>query len=319
MKYSKRIGKFILPRVIKRHFSRVRRSIIFWSRQSKRVKLVELLADDLIRDLINGGVVPGDTIMVHSSLSHIGNVSGGPQTLIKSLIDAVTESGTVLMPAYGSVEEVLKDCRQGKPVDLRTRKSELGLVSETFRSWPGVRRSSHPFSSICAWGKNAEYITSGHATGSGICHVNSPIARLVELKGKVLGIGVSLGPVSIYHVIEGTWDEFPFHVYSEVFPVKYIDWAGNTVERHVARHDPVLASTRIDHRDGEWIREKFTSHFARKGILRTFQVGAARSWVMETAPLCEELKRLASKGITMYLTREKWMSLNNGKESIDNW
>ena len=71
--------------------------------------------------------------------------------------------------------------------------------------------------------KNAEYIISGHADYPPVCHPNSPIARLVEFNGKVVGIGISIFPVGVYHLIEDSWDNFPFNVHMDPFSVKYID------------------------------------------------------------------------------------------------
>lgn len=88
----------------------------------------------------------------------------------------------------------------------------------------------------------------------------------------------------------------------------------------MVRYNPRIAATRIDHEAGEWIREIFTIHFTERGIMRWFRFGSPNSWVMETQPLCVELKRLAGKGITMYLTRDQWRSMNFfGKDDTDSW
>ncbi|HPJ67666.1 MAG TPA: AAC(3) family N-acetyltransferase [Desulfobacteraceae bacterium] len=302
---------FILNRVVT-----FREQLISKKKSFMRARLRKIPFEDLIRDLKSAGIEAGDTIMVHSSLSRIGNVQGGSDTVIKCLMEVTTKDGTILMPAYGSAEDVHR-CRE--IVDLRTRKSRTGMITERFRCWPDVYRSSHPFSSICAWGKEAQYITADHAIEPRICHKDSPIARLVKLNGKVVGLGVSLGPVSLYHIIEDTWEDFPFRVYMDPFRVKYIDTAGNTIMREALRYDPTVSSTRIDHEGGKWIRERFTAHFTRKGILRWFMFGDAESWVMDTQHLYSELKRLAGKGITMYLTKDKWITMSGGSESTDSW
>ena len=56
------------------------------------------LADDL-RAL---GVAPGMTLLVHSSLSALGWVSGGPIAVIQALLDALTPDGTLVMSAFTS-------------------------------------------------------------------------------------------------------------------------------------------------------------------------------------------------------------------------
>lgn len=288
-------------------------------REKNRLKARILTTKDLISDLKSAGFREGDVIMVHSSLSRIGNVDTGADGVIQSLMEGVTQAGTILMPTYGSASEVEDDYKNGKIVDLRVKASTTGIITEKFRQKPHVYRSSHPFSSVCAWGKHAEYVTSSHADDRRICHPNSPIARFVDLKGKVVGIGVGLGPISIYHVIEDTWDKFPFEVHSQPFQVEYIDNNGKNVIRDVVKYDPNVSMTRIDHEKGDWIREMFTKHFTKKGILQRFRFGEADSWMMSSQLLYAELIRLAEKGITMYLTKEQWKSMNSGDENIDFW
>jgi len=280
----------------------------------KRMPPVEL--NRLIEDLRTGGIGPGEVVMVHSSLWRVGNVVGGADTVIKSLLEVLTPEGTVMMPAYNSVDGVIKGMKRGRIIDLRTSSSATGKVTETFRPWPGVLRSSHPFSSVCAWGKQAEYVTDGHAQQPRVCHTHSPVGRLVELQGRVVGLGVSIKIGAVSHYLEDTWDEFPFEVHSENFPVTYIDASGSRCSRDVCRFDPKVSRTRIDRPGGKWIRERLTEHLTRKGILKRFRYGETDSWVMEVPELMEELKRLIRKGVTMYLTKDQ---LTGENRDIGSW
>jgi len=276
--------------------------------------------NELILDLRSAGIAPGDTIMVHSSLSRIGNVDDGAVTVIRSLIDAVAPDGTVVMPCHGSADDVQRGAREGRILDLRTAKSKTGIVTEVFRRRFGSIRSSHPFSSVCARGKNQEYIVSRHAASPYICHAQSPIGRIVELDAKIVGLGVPISVgLAVAHYLEDTWDSFPFAVHAPPFEVTYIDTDGKKITRQVIRYDPVRAATRIDHVGGQWILKMFTSHFTRRGIIHWFTYGEAKSWVMRAALLYKELRRLADRGITMYLTRDEWLKMNAGNESIESW
>ena len=54
-------------------------------------------------DLRALGVTPGDTLLVHTSLSGIGWVCGGAQTVVMALLDAISDesaTGTLVMPAH---------------------------------------------------------------------------------------------------------------------------------------------------------------------------------------------------------------------------
>ena len=162
------------------------------------------------------GLEKGASVMVHTSLSKIGYVCGGAQTVIEALLEAVGGEGTVMMPAqswknldpedgvHGDVEEaywqVIRD--HWPAYDKRlTPTNTMGAVAEMFRSWPGTLRSDHPARSVAAWGKYAEYLTSGHDL-SNIFGDGSPIGKLYELDGDVLLIGVGYDKNTSLHLAD---------------------------------------------------------------------------------------------------------------------
>ena len=54
--------------------------------------------DDITTALKEIGVQKGQVIMVHTSLSSLGYVCGGAQSVIEALLECVGEEGTVMMP-----------------------------------------------------------------------------------------------------------------------------------------------------------------------------------------------------------------------------
>lgn len=171
-------------------------------------------------DIKNGlekiGLHSGDTVMVHTSLSKIGYVCGGAQTVIEALIETVGPEGTIMMPTqswknldpetgvHWEVEE--KDwnlIRENWPAYDKaiTPTNTMGAVAEMFRSWPGAVRSDHPARSVTAWGKHAEYLTKDHDL-SNIFGEGSPIGKLYELDGKVLLIGVDYDKNTSIHLAD---------------------------------------------------------------------------------------------------------------------
>jgi aminoglycoside 3-N-acetyltransferase len=162
------------------------------------------------------GVEPRMTLLVHSSLSSLGWVNGGSTAVIQALQDVLTPQGTLIMPAHSGdlsdpvewknppVPESWCDViRETMPAyDPRTTHTRaLGRVAEHFRTWPGVLRSDHPALSFCAWGYHAEEITRDHqlddALGEG-----SPLARLYDLNGYVLLLGVGYDSNTSFHLAE---------------------------------------------------------------------------------------------------------------------
>lgn len=162
------------------------------------------------------GVQKGQAIMVHTSLSSLGYVCGGAQSIIEALMEGVGEEGTIMMPTqswknldpaagvyWQEPEEWWPVIREYIPAyDKRiTPTNTMGAVSEMFRQWSGTLRSDHPARSVAAWGRYAQYLTENHDL-SDIFGDSSPIGRLYELDGNVLLIGVGYDKNTSLHLAD---------------------------------------------------------------------------------------------------------------------
>ena len=56
--------------------------------------------ENRISDLGALGLVAGDTVLVHSSLSAIGYVVGGAQAVVLALLDVLGAEGTLVVPTH---------------------------------------------------------------------------------------------------------------------------------------------------------------------------------------------------------------------------
>ena len=57
-----------------------------------------VIPNDIKAALKEVGVKKGQAIMVHTSLSSLGYVCGGAQSVIEALLESVGEEGTIMMP-----------------------------------------------------------------------------------------------------------------------------------------------------------------------------------------------------------------------------
>lgn len=173
---------------------------------------VAALADD-VRDL---GVTPGDTLLVHSSLSALGWVCGGAQAVVDALRDAVTESGTLVVPTFTGqytdpsgwsnppvpdewIAQISETMPPFRPETTPTR--GMGAIPECFRTYSDVVRSRHPEVSFAAWGAEAESVVADHGYDRGLGE-NSPLARIYERGGDVLLLGVGHENNTSLHLAE---------------------------------------------------------------------------------------------------------------------
>lgn len=175
-----------------------------------------VLKKDILEAFKAVGMETGQSVMVHTSLSSLGFVCGGAQTVIEALMESVGESGTIMMPTqswknldptcgvhWEEPEEWWQVIRDNWPAyDKRiTPTNTMGAVAEMFRKWPGAVRSDHPARSVAAWGKHAHYLTENHDL-SNIFGDGSPIGKLYELDGYVLLIGVGYDKNTSIHLAD---------------------------------------------------------------------------------------------------------------------
>lgn len=151
--------------------------------------------------LNDAGINRGDTVFMRCSTSAAQAFNGGPIAFLKELIKYLTPDGTLVMDAYTFDKSPIMYLAKNPVFDARKTIAKVSLISELFRRIPGVKRSIHPTHSLCAIGKNADWILSDHHTSSFCYDIDSPVARLINLKAKEVSIGVY--PTSlIFHYIE---------------------------------------------------------------------------------------------------------------------
>lgn len=172
--------------------------------------------ESLREELHAAGVRAEMVLLVHSSLSRLGWVNGGPVAVIQALQDILTPDGTLVMPTHSTdytepsrwqapavPAEWWETVRATMPAfdPALTPTRGMGAIPETFRRGPGVVRSYHPALSFAAWGKQKELVTGRHELDFG-CGEGSPLARIYELGGHVLLLGVGHDRNTSLHLSE---------------------------------------------------------------------------------------------------------------------
>ena len=217
--------------------------------------------NSLQADLRTLGVRSGMVLLVHSSLSAIGWVCGGAVAVIIALQEVLGETGTLVMPTHSTdltepsqwenppVPEswwpVIRATMPAYQPDLTPTRS-MGIIAETFRKQKGVLRSAHPHHSFCAYGHQASHITNNHSLEFSLGE-DSPLARIYDLDGYVLLLGVGHDSNTSMHLAE----------YRATFPTKHIVQEGAPILTADSRSWTTFENIDLDSSDFEQIGEDF--------------------------------------------------------------
>lgn len=265
--------------------------------------------DEIVDGLRRLGIGTGDVVFLHSSLRSLGFVDGGPATVLAALLEAIGDQGTLIVPTYyqpgGTIYSTCKI--PDYHFDPAIHGTGLGALPAAFLKVPGVQRSLHPTHSVSAVGAQARYITESHHEAPSIFGVGSPWERFLQLDGKLLGLGITMGPVTFYHLLEDlSGDEFPLPVHvNETFRLRCRSLAGEDVMVPVVPLDLEYMPRRIDHPSRGDLRDFFWAEFARAGLLTVGEIGESRSWYVRAQPFFAHLQMLMRAGITIYSTPEE--------------
>jgi aminoglycoside 3-N-acetyltransferase len=249
--------------------------------------------------LLKAGLAKNDTLVVHGSLSKLGNIDGGAPTVIRALLTCVGEKGNLVFPSFsytGTMRETVAS--KDYIFNAESTPSVVGRLTEEFRKWPGARRSLHPTHSYSALGPDSDKITQGHFAAATNFGPGTPLAAARELGGKLVGLGIGIGPVTFYHSVE---DFFP-----ELFPAVYLSAPAQlrvllkdeVVNKTLQVHNPETHRQRIDKVAA--IEKWFDGHLTRRGILHKARLGDGTMWWMNMQELFDELLALQSQGISIY-------------------
>ena len=172
--------------------------------------------DDIVKTLRELGINRGDVVYIHSSLSSMGFVQGGADTVIDAFLHVLGSEGTFCVPTIVYAAQGPRP-----PFQVASTPSEVGRITETTRLRREARRSNNPTHSVAAIGAQAEEITTGHDCGRGrpspwgelaFGH-ESPWQSFYDLDATCVLLGVDWEVNTMFHYqqclfIEPFWSEF---------------------------------------------------------------------------------------------------------------
>lgn len=241
------------------------------------------------------GIGPGDSVLVHSGISNLGKVVGGPKGTFELIRACVGSDGHVLYPAFPFDTLMYEYLRHGPKFDVRNAPSRMGALTQYALTVADGMRSVHPTHSVLAFGPRKDHFVGEHHLCQAPFADQSPFARLVEAGGKILLLGVGLNSTTSFHRIEDRLGvQFPVRVYvPTTFRVQCIDERGEPLDVLTPAHDPFISRLRncdIVH-----------SELLRSGAMRELQLGDGSVAVIDAVALETTLERLLrDRGLTIY-------------------
>ena len=126
------------------------------------------------------GIKRGSIVMLHSSYVGLEPMEGGPDAVVDAFLDAVGPTGTLMVPAFGS----------------------LGIIAEMVKARPNAVFSPCPKGTIAAIGPKAEEIARDHWKAPTAHGEGTPFTRLRDLDGYICLLGVDQDRNTTLHSIE---------------------------------------------------------------------------------------------------------------------
>ena len=249
---------------------------------------------ELKQSVLNAGILPGDRLMVHASLSKMGFIEGGADTVVEVLKEMVGAEGLILMPT-SPIARLQLDYVSANPLfDVLATPSAMGKVSEVFRTSDGVVRSYHPTEPVAAWGAQAYEYIKDHTNKNTPYHWDSPYGKLIQHGGKILYIGVTLDNAGTHlHTLEDAMDvEVPVY-YAQEFRLPVHDYEGKELIITTKVHNPEYSKKRRC--------DELLPMFLREGVYREVYIGKAKTLVFDAKKMFDVMvSAFTERGVTMY-------------------
>lgn len=232
----------------------------------QRESIMPFYSSEQLRNQLNAmHIDPAGTLLVHSSMKAVGQVEGGPETVLDVLCDYMKD-GLLIFPTH-----TWRQMNENYNVfHVKTEPSCVGLLSNLFLRRENAVRSFHPTHSVAAIGRDAADYTAGEENARTPCPRNGCWGKLCDRDASILFIGCSLKSNTYLHGVE-EWENTPNRLADtpQLFTVVSPDGQRYTVPQY--KHhtsDPVTEPS--EHYD------KMEPVFLREGALRWGSFGDAR-------------------------------------------
>lgn len=241
--------------------------------------------NDIKDQLKKMGIVPSDTVIIHTSFKAVGEVEGGPDAFIDAFCEYLSE-GLFLVPT-----QTWANVNKSSPVyDPRTTEPCIGLIPRTaYKREDGIR-SLHPTHSMWAHGRGAEEFVAGEEVSETPARVGGAWWKLGEVGAKILLIGVDHGRNTYIHVVDEI-AELDDRLVETPWNVTVKGYDGKEITTHQFRNHGKTGSLNFN---------RFEKAFIYNGAQNDGKIGDAYVRVVEAAKCRDVLLKIYSQSTENY-------------------
>lgn len=229
---------------------------------------------ELIKGFEGIGILPEDTLLVHSSMKSIGEVENGADTVLDAFIEYM-KPGLLIFPTH-TWDRINNDNPLFDPLK---EPSCVGILTNLFMKRPGVIRSWHPTHSVAAIGKGAKEYVSGEEDSHSPCPRKGCYGKLYDRKAKILFLGCSLKKNTYLHGVE-EWNNIPNRLSEGEHVLKILTPGGCIIDCPQHRHQAPVNDISVNY-------DKMESLFLHKNIARRGRIGNANSVLCDAAGMAD--------------------------------
>lgn len=248
---------------------------------------------EVLGTLRSAGIVPGDILIVHSSMNELRGCGLDPKSIVRSLKDLVGDTGTLAMPAFPIIKgqpagAALFDDKAFEPVltyDVKRSPPWTGALPKALLAIDGAIRSLHPANSMVAWGPHAmammkENIAKPDATP---CGQGSSWEYCWRNNAKIVALGVDLAhSLTMIHVAEDAFEA--------QWPVR--NWYRRCTFKIINRGNSEVVNVRVRRHGWSifYAERSFAADMMRFGVAQNYKVGPLRISVCSSTTLIDYLR-----------------------------
>ena len=232
------------------------------------------------------GFTRGRVVWVQSSWNEFYNLAARPSDVLAMMRDMLGPEGTLVMPAFPVDQD------PGNVLEIDSAPSSSGLLTEIFRRQPGVLRSIHLTSSVCAAGPAADLLLRDHHRDPFTWGLQSPFCRLMDVEAQLvcLGLGRFVSNLTPLHAVECLlFDEVPYFRHIFHGSIRY-RWRRRSGEE---------GESELYNRRGRLRLKGFGRNF-REGSYVEARVSNLDAYAIGARTAIEQAVALGRRGITIY-------------------